>query len=377
MIYRIPEYYKKFECVAGECEATCCAGWKIIADKDALKQYAAYRGSFSKVLKEGINWIEGSFKQDEEKRCVFLNEEHLCDLYSHLGEDRLCRTCRLYPRHVEEFEGVREISLSASCPEAVWVMLHQTEPVRFLEKETEKEETWEDFDLLLYSVLLDTREAILKALQDRTLSIEARCGLVYGIAHDVQRCVNKKKLFTCGEVLEKYRKNSAKAFVERKILENKADPEKYFVFAKEMFHNLHRLELLKEDWKYHLLEVEEKLFRRSSEEYDQISEEFHTWIQNEEFPWELQKEQLLVYFIFTYFCGAVYDGQVLQKAQLAIISVDLLEEMIKVRWLKNNKILYVEDVVEMVYRYSREVEHSDENIKKIQAMMPVEHARFC
>ena len=41
----------------------------------------------------------------------------------------LCDTCRNYPRHIEEFEGLREISLSLSCPEAARILLSQKEKV--------------------------------------------------------------------------------------------------------------------------------------------------------------------------------------------------------------------------------------------------------
>ena len=62
---------------------------------------------------------------------------------------------------------------------------------------------------------------------------------------------------------------------------------------------------------------------------------------------------------------------------MAIVSVDLIEEMLKVRWLRNDKMLDNEDVMDVVYRYSREVEHSDQNLKEMEEMMPKEHARFC
>ena len=159
---------------------------------------------------------------------------------------------------------------------------------------------------------------------------------------------------------------------------NKKNLEKSFAFAKKMFRCLHKLELLKEDWEYLLLETEEKLYlNHTAEEYQQISEEFHAWIQEKQYPWEIQKEQLLVYFIDTYFCGAVYDGQVLSKAQMVLICTDMLEELVKTRWLCNGKSLETEDVTELVYRFSREIEHSDTNLKRMEAMMPKHHARYC
>ena len=159
---------------------------------------------------------------------------------------------------------------------------------------------------------------------------------------------------------------------------NSNDWEKQFDFAKKMFRYLHKLELLKEDWEYLLLETEEQLYLdHTAGEYHKISEEFDDWTKEHHYPWEIQKEQLLVYFIDTYFCGAVYDGQVLPKAQMALICTDLLEELVKTRWMCNEKTLDIEDVIEIVYRFSREIEHSDRNLKRMEEMMPKTHARYC
>lgn len=378
MLYTIPDYYREFQCTADKCEDTCCAGWQIVVDKKALKNYKAVKSTYRKILKKNINWRKNIFRQDSEKRCAFLNEDNLCDMYIHLGKGNLCKTCRNYPRHIEEFEGVREISLSVSCPEAARILLNKSEKVRFLSKEDEREEEYEEFDPFLYSVLLDARDVMIEILQKREYSTRVRSGLVYGIAHDIQRRVDCQELFSCNEVLEKYKKQAAFEFVTAKTQKNEKNIRKIFEFSKEMFHNLYRLELLKEDWNYQLLEVEEQLYRKDSAvAYWKLTEDFRKWIKEKEFPWEIQREQLLVYFIFTYFCGAVYDGEILKKVQMAIIMVDLLEEMLKIRWLRNERILDVEDVIELTYRFSREVEHSDLNLKKMESLMPEKHALFC
>lgn len=145
MLYTYPHYYRMFQCIGSKCPDTCCSGWAIMIDDKALKRYRKTEGSFGNRLHNSIDWKEGSFLRYE-GRCAFLNEENLCDLYIEQGKDSLCRTCRQYPRHTEEFEGCREISLCLSCPVAAELILGCKEPVRFLEKEDEREETYEDFD---------------------------------------------------------------------------------------------------------------------------------------------------------------------------------------------------------------------------------------
>ncbi len=369
MLYTRPDYYTKFHCTADACEDTCCAGWQIVVDKKSLKKYKTFKGEFRKRLRRGIDWKNQVFHQKEEKRCAFLNEKNLCDLYTALGQRNLCRTCRRYPRHIEEFEGVREITLSLSCPEVAKILMQHTAPVTFQVAETAQQETYEDFDELLYSVLCDARDVILRILQDRTLSIEVRERLVYGIAHDMQRRINRGEMFACREVLEKYQRKTAIRFAEETMCEERADAEGRFIAAKENFRGLFKLELLRQEWDVQLLEVEQLLFLGyTAQEYAQITAEFQSWLAKSYPVWAIQKEQLLVYFVSTYFCGAVYDGQVLPKMKMALLGAEVIEEILKARWLKNGRLLDEEDVIDVVYRYSREVEHSDENLRTIETL---------
>ena len=71
-------------------------------------------------------------------------------MYTALGEKSLCKTCTGYPRHIEEFENVREFTLSLSCPEVAKILLEKTEPVYFYDVEVDsEEEEFEDFELLI------------------------------------------------------------------------------------------------------------------------------------------------------------------------------------------------------------------------------------
>ena len=202
MLYTIPDYYHEFRCVAGKCEDTCCAGWQIVADEAALEKYKNETGVFAEHLKESINWEEGTFKQDKDKRCVFLNRSNLCDMYTALGEESLCRTCKLYPRHIEEFEDVREVTLSVSCPEVARILMNKKEPMHFLSYETDEEEEYGDFDPFLYSKLVDAREVLIDILQDREKKLNLRAALILEIARDVQECIDEEDIFSMDDVFD-------------------------------------------------------------------------------------------------------------------------------------------------------------------------------
>lgn len=366
MLYTIPDYYKEFQCIADRCEDTCCAGWQIVIDKKTLNKYRKVKGGFQKRLRRSIHWHKGIFRQSQDKRCAFLNENNLCDMYTALGEKSLCKTCRRYPRHVEEFENVREITLSVSCPEVARILLHKKEPVSLLSYEREGEEEYEDFDPFLYFQLVEARDVIRKLLQDRSKHIAVRAGLVLGLAHDMQVRMKRRELFSCEEVFAKYQKEKAAVFVSEKLTEMYRDKEQCYRKALQRFRKLYRLELLHEEWAVHLEETEDLLFGEGPNFYARLHEEFAKWLEENMQGWQIWLEQLLVYFVDTYFCGAVYDGRAYAKARMAVENVFFIYQMLAARWLKNERMLDMEEVIMLVYRYSREIEHSDINLERME-----------
>ena len=180
MRYRQPDYYDEFSCIGAVCPATCCAGWQIMIDEESLDRYSSVEGRFGTRLLNSIDWYQGALEQYN-KRCSFLNDKNLCELYQELGPEALCQTCRMYPRHMEEFEDLREYSLSLSCPEAARIMLSTKEKTEFEETEEaveEDEEDYQDFDLLLFDRLEEARELIFAVIQDRSLNFSKRMAVL-------------------------------------------------------------------------------------------------------------------------------------------------------------------------------------------------------
>lgn len=367
MLYTIPDYYKEFHCMADKCEDTCCAGWQIVIDKKSLARYKKVQGSFKRKMNHSVNWHTSIFCQDKEKRCAFLNEKNLCDLYINQGADSLCKTCRQYPRHTEEFEGVREITLSISCPEVARILMERKTPVTFLSYQKEGEEEYEDFDPFLFSILEEARKEMIGILQNRTLSIKERVLLVLGMAHDMQGRINRQKIFDCSQVVRKYCDKKARVFV-RKFLEKEDTKKTEVALVRPMFEQLYKLEILRKEWGVLMQETEELLYGKGEDNYGKIRQEYAVW-EKEYTDMEIHFEQLLVYFLFIYFPGAVYDGEVYAKVQMAVYCVWIMHELWMARWLKNKKILDIEEMTDLVYRFSREVEHSDENLRRIEKIM--------
>lgn len=375
MRYTIPDYYFKFKCTADQCEDTCCAGWQIGIDEASEQRYRKEKGLFRRTLRKNINFHDSVFRQQPDGSCAFLREDGLCEMVLQMGEEALCRTCHYYPRHIEEFENEREITLSVSCPEVAKILMSRREPVHFLHKEDEKEETYPDYDPIFFDQLQEAREVMIQILQNRSLPASVRALLILGLAHDMQLRFNGGSFFTCQQLYSRYQSREAASYASEwlKGKEKNAcqavreENQQEVHVAAVCFAQLYELEHLRSDWEMVLREAESLLFKDVSENdrdsYRWISKEFGAYIMTEYPDWEIQKEQLLVYFISTYFCGAVYDGHIYSKVRMAVLCVWYIEELLKARWLRNEKFLDTEEVCEIVYRFSREIEHSDQNLE--------------
>ena len=361
MQYIIPHYYKKFACVGGNCLDTCCAGWQIMIDPAALKKYRRVKGVLGNRLHNEIDWKEGAFRQYQ-KRCAFLNEENLCDLYIEGGGAKMfCKTCRMYPRHIEEFEGLREVSLSLSCPEAANLILGCQEPVRFLKAEDQKqEETDEEFDFFLFTKLEDTRTLMFQILQNRKYPIRLRTAIVLALAHDLQERIDRNALFEVDALLERYQGRRVWTWFQEKLDGLQAEPRLEKEVLGNLFVILNHLEVLRDNWKSYVKEGKNRLMESeiSIEQRNDFGSVFT----------ETMMEQLMVYFVYTYFCGAVYDGQAYGKLKFAVAGGILIRELANAHFLKHGNLEFC-DITEAARRYAREVEHSDFNKCKMEQML--------
>lgn len=385
MRYTVPDYYKSFKCIAGDCPATCCAGWQIVIDDAALEKYKAMAGirkikkgrpvmerkggtPFGNRLANSIDWENQTFLQYA-GRCAFLDEQNLCDIYTEAGPEYFCKTCRNYPRHIEEFENEREISLSLSCPVVARMLLDRAEPVKFVSRDTDEEEQDEEFDEFLYFMLQDCRSVMIEILQNREKPVAFRMAKVLALAHDVQNRIDARQMFDIENVLERYQREGADEALEKK-LEKKLERSVRMVFREKLMGLLEELEVLDPSWPEQLKIYKKSLYGHGEAAYEAFVSEGEsrmTWK-------EIEAEQLMVYFLFTYFCGAVYDGDALAKVKMAIVSTLLIQEM-ELAELAAEKSrgqdcgISLEDRARIAWRFSRELEHSDQNLDTMEVLM--------
>lgn len=355
------ENYDSFRCVAGACTLSCCrGGWQIMIDEDSLKRYEQTgNDELDKRLADGIDREEEYFRTDEYGCCSMLNENGLCSIQLALGEEGLCETCSRYPRHIEEFENVREYSLSLSCPEAARIILERREPLTFTETETDEEEDqeeYEDFDYLLYSALTDARRIIFGIIQDRELGFTEKAERMAEFAAALQVCLDMDHASDMDRVIYGPQEEQGEKIYYEKGM-SRSEFQKRFEGIPEMGYGLRPGEMLGRNAFSKLFEME----MLKSDWADVLDTAWKAWDTEPELTEEreIQAEQLMMFWIYTYFCGAVYDGWIYSKVLLAICSTWWIMRINAANRMEGG-------IAEAACRYAREIEHSDENLNALE-----------
>lgn len=342
MIYRKQSGYNSFRCIADKCPKSCCIGWQIMIDEDSIEKYTNATGDFGDRLKASINYSESCFKQNN-TRCAMLNDNGLCDLHSTLGEDQLCYTCKMFPRHVEEFQDIREYSLSLACPEAARMILEDSYYFVYTNSEDDiidNPEEFDDFDFFLFDKLEFARDKMLEIAKDPSLPLQERMNLIAFMALRLQELYDEGDIFEMDEVNlnDEYDVTGTSAMLSQE-------------YCIKSFDTLLKMEVLEESWTDTINTV--KTFWTNS------TNDFTTW-KSTMYPdsiLEHKFQNILESLLFAYFCGAVYDGQIYARAMIAVQSV---------RWIM---MIYAANrttsLDKVVYLYSREVEHSDNNVNML------------
>lgn len=174
-----PKYYRRFRCIADRCEHNCCTDWEIDIDSETLQKYKALEGGYGDAVKASISAGDvPHFKLGEGERCPHLDENGLCKIICHLGEDYLCDICREHPRFYNYTE-VAEVGIGMSCPEAARVILSSPD---YDKLEEIGEVAAEGYDLLFDA--RKERESIYKMLDGEYNTALEKIYNAYGIEVD-------------------------------------------------------------------------------------------------------------------------------------------------------------------------------------------------
>lgn len=414
MQYRTASFYKEFHCIGGICEDSCCENWEIDLDEISLKNYMRQKGDFGKRLKENTRVKEKQFILNG-TRCPFLNDRNLCDIFIEMGEECLCETCTNFPRHIEEFENLKEVSLTMSCPEVSRIMLARKEKMTFDCEEGADEDFglkhvepikslafWKrahvnKLDKPLYDILFEVRQFVFEVLQNRNVPVKERAATVLMLAYEIQEFIDTKEYDKIIHKISNYKKPEKKELLDTYFAKHENRVIEKEEWMKQILNMFEGLETIKEAWTKLLgdgmrtMHGQEDMkammlaaglleddMKESSEgnaagrelssflrEYKISYQEFLHYYQAKEYEFE----HILVYYIFNYFLGAAYDHDAFTKVKFAVVSYLVILELDIAVWLKQKKEFLYEDQVLVAHAYSKEVEHSYNNFESLQLVL--------
>lgn len=205
--------YDQFKCTADKCNFTCCRGWDINVD---TKTYNKWRE------KDNLNYIldnvrfvksygENKYliKKETKGGCPFLSNEGLCNIVINHGDEYLSSTCRTFPRIENDFEDVKELTLSCSCPEVVNIISDM------------KDKIYIDFNESLSYIeelgCLKIRESLVNILQKEEISIENKLIISYDMLFNM---LNSDDL-TYEDLIELLEKYKSKNYIKKELDKHK------------------------------------------------------------------------------------------------------------------------------------------------------------
>ena len=389
MNYRTMWFYPEFHCIGGICEDSCCENWEIDLDNDSVKLYKKQKGDFGKRLRDNMRLKDKQFILNG-IRCPFLNDDNLCDIFTQMGEECLCQTCTNFPRHIEEFNDLKEVSLTISCPEACRIMLRYKDKISFVCKEGKDE----DYGLkpmkplsffekrkenklneALFDGLFSVREVFFEMLQNRELKVQERAAVVLACMDQIQRWIDEGEYNQLASYMNKNLDLYEKKVVVREVNDQYTEASIEELFYMDSFNRkkfMHQilnmydgLENIKPEWKVKISAVMNQLQNILPEDYAALLKEFNAYMKQREYEFE----HILVYYVFNYFLGASYDEDAMTKIKFAAISFLVIWELDFFSWLANNKEFTYENQVENAHAYSKEVEHSYNNFESLQLIL--------
>lgn len=383
MILRVPYYYKEFRCIADKCKDSCCIGWEIDIDEDTYDYYNSISGDFGKRLKENMKSGEENCFRLKQGRCPFLNQKNLCDICIELGEEALSEVCTEYPRFTMEYGDVVEKCMALSCEEVGRLLFQSTNPFAYEEMEQEAcyNVMWEQDDSdevfeeeepeeQYIEAVEAVRESVFHILAMREISIESRLEECLRFCERMQEKVNEGQY---EEVIQLTSKDSLLEHKKKEVDRNdKMDSKEVEIrFHQQMKARMNcygKLEVLDEEWRHTFRHAKETLLdeKITLQDYVNAYKEF----MNEDR--EREYEQLMDYFIFRYFMRAVYDYNLVDKMKFAALSFLCLRDLDLVRFLNQERNYTVKDRIDLSRIYSKEVEHSEENVEALNEMLEFE-----
>ncbi len=179
----VPDYYRRFSCLAGACPDSCCKEWEVDVDEGSAEKYRALDGPLGDRLRQVLRPYDGGICMTiENGRCPMWRQDGLCEIQAQLGHGALCRICREYPRLRQDYGDFAELSMELSCPEAARLIFGGTHG----HWEQTPETGDADYDRQAMDTLRRSRQTLFRFWQETALSMPEALTVTLLYGHSVQ-----------------------------------------------------------------------------------------------------------------------------------------------------------------------------------------------
>ncbi len=330
----------EFHCLAGDCPDTCCRDWAVALDPAAERRYRELPGPLGEALRGAIALVDGEVcLQLRGGRCPLLDAQGLCRVQLELGESGLCESCRLHPRFAEEYGALQEWRLSLACPEAARLLLSESAPLSYTETVTERPVSgYNAIDPRLFYILQSARDTAFSIVQDRRAPWRLRIWRLLSFGGAMQRAMDQHHIARLKQIVARF---AAGRF-----------PHRIPAWPTDPLGLLDGLETIDGRWPALLAQARATTATAAQHALLEKLVPAH------------EPEHLLYYYLYRDFLKSVVDRRLLAWVRLAAFHVLCLREL-ELSHLCSTGELGEADRVELLHRYSREVDHSEENVMRL------------
>ena len=373
-----PFYYDDFKCIAGDCIDNCChAEWEISIDKKTYKKYRKLKGQWGNKINNNIGRIRSNISdlrygkiKLKDKGCSLLDEKGLCTIHANLGVGYLCNTCKVYPREITKLGEIYERNLFMSCPEVARYFVRHKENFYFNMGEEELSDLDKDYiidksyDEKLYNLLWDSRSLAMEIIQFKEIEIWKRIIFLKMLTDKAQKLIDEENYENYEKVLNTFRNEITNIDVINSLDKIKFVEDVKFDFIQSIINKSSQLKRVKYS---QLINDYYEMFNATDDKKENLKllfekeREFNIFLKD----YENILENLLIYLIYGYFMLALYSKDLNKQVNKVVITYSMIKMLLLGRWYKNNKKLEEEDFVEVIYVFSRVIEHNRSFLNKI------------
>ncbi|MCE5220766.1 MAG: flagellin lysine-N-methylase [Clostridium sp.] len=373
-----PFYYDDFKCIADKCKDSCCIGWTVHIDKKSYNKYKKVKGDFGRSLNKNIvrnrkdlnDLAYGKMKLNS-SRCPLLSEDNLCELYINLGKDYLCNTCKIYPRMVRKYGEIYEKYLTLSCPEVARIISSFNNPFSFnlddepltdFEKEYISEEKYNN---KLYNLLWEARSLSIEIAQFREIEIWKRLLFIKLVEEKIQNIINTSEYDQADNLINSLRESVIDSRIIESLDEIKKVDKVKLLFISTFLKARSNSGITNNTFFSLLFDFNVLVNEKSEDEVLELLEnkekEFNEYFKEKEYI----LENYIVYNLYNNYMKALYSKDLNKEIVRLILSYSVIKVLLIARWSKSDKLLKEEDIIDVLYSFSRVLEHSEKFIEII------------